>query len=750
MFHSSKSSKVTLHKKLFAPVSITSALGSGSSTEPKATIPVLLPAEPVLEAEVQAEVELQTQEQNIVSVSSNHVSSITESGSALPPAAIPPLVPSTHATTDLVKLQDNQAENKVVANSIQALPPSTPRSPFYPSSSASSSSHQSSYQSSTHRRNMSSTSTTTTQFGSPPPSYTAFVTNSLPPEAYPYHVQNQYGHTNGYRPPMGSHGFPAGNQFVNAPLNHQLIHRTGFASPSHSPSPGLQLPDLVDEVLRLRDRLNLLEEGALILPGERGRSTGRERDRRGDIGSTEERKNNKAKEVERETREAKERWEEIEKCGLGYEDFLDEFFSNNYCNWKFEKFDFEEEEIEGGLRVELGEGMEVLDQVCDVEEKSGDEYEDEEEEGGKEKEEEEEETESEEDEDEESESEDENSEEQSAEEQKISKSEDTITLLPSVFVDERTKSRLHPSHSSSSSIFSSYFPRSSAPSTPRYNQQNFQETPLKSTPVASDPPRSTQQQRDPSLPEYGCYYFVDAGSIRNITVIYPVTSLPQSMDALEEEKEVIRCVLEGWNRGNFDKYGHRPSKRAYAAIIYPDPQAPFPRKKLRVTLSFTPIYPPPSSSISPISTIQTPTNPEDITTDTSIYISTTDGCTFFSLCSNNGVMDYTKYKVKYSNQDVHERHDGILEVGRLRGALGCEVFGKKGEEVGEGKGEEKGEERREEDGTENKIGDEEEYWENEVIKDKWKDDSHDVGWGDDKKDYGLGLEDGKEIEGGWI
>lgn len=99
-------------------------------------------------------------------------------------------------------------------------------------------------------------------------------------------------------------------------------------------------------------------------------------------------------------------------------------------------------------------------------------------------------------------------------------------------------------------------------------------------------------------------------------------------------------------------------------------------------------------------------------------------------------MDYTKYKVKYSNQDVHERHDGILEVGRMRGALECEVFGKKGEERGEG------------DGTENKTGDEEEYWENEVVKDKWKDDSHDVGWGDDKKDYGLGLE--KEIEGGWI
>ncbi|TGO51461.1 hypothetical protein BOTNAR_0355g00020 [Botryotinia narcissicola] len=409
MFHSSKSSKVTLHKKLFAPVSITSALGSGSSTEPKAKIPVLLPAEPVLETEVQAEVELQTQEQNIVPVSSNPVSSITESDLALPPAAIPPLVPNTHSTTDLVELQDTKAENKVVANSIQVLPPSTPRSPFYSSSSASSSSHQPL----NHRRNMSSTSTITTQFGSPPPSYTPFVTNSLPPQAYPYHLHNQYCHTNGYRSPMGSHGFPAGNQFLNSPLIHQLIHRTGFISPSPSPSPGLQLPDLVDEVLRLRDRLNLLEGGALTLPGERGRSTGRERYSRGDIGSIEERKNKKAKEVERETREAKERWEEIEKCGLGYEDFFDEFFGNDYSDWKIEKFCFEEEEIEGDLRVELGGGMEVVDEVCDVEDKSGDEYKDEED--GEE------ETESEEDQDEESEieSEEESSEEQSAEDEKI-------------------------------------------------------------------------------------------------------------------------------------------------------------------------------------------------------------------------------------------------------------------------------------------------------------------------------------------
>ncbi|TGO51723.1 hypothetical protein BCON_0155g00060 [Botryotinia convoluta] len=750
MFHSSKSSKVTLHKKLFAPVSITSALGSGSSTEPKATIPVLLPAEPVLETEVQAEVQIQTQEQDIVSVSSNPVSSTTKSDSALPPAAVPTPVPNTHSTIDTVELQDTETENKVVANSIQVLPPSPPRSPFYPSSS----SHQSSHQSSTHRRNMSSTSATTTKFGSPPPSYTPFVTNSLPSQAYPYHVQNRYGHTNGYRHPNGnvySNGFPAGNQYVNAPLNHQVIHRTGFASPSPSPSPGLQLPDLVDEVLRLRDRLNLLEGGALALPGERGsRERGRGKGRRGDIEIDEERKNKKAKEIERETREAIERWEEIEKCGLGYEDFLDEFFGNDYNDWKIEKFEFEEEgEVEGGLNLKLesGRGMEFVDEVCDVEEKGRDEYEDEDDEEEEGKEDEEEETESEEDEDEESESEEESSEEQSAEEEKTPKPEDTITLLPSVFVDERTKSRFHPPYSSSSSTFSSYFPRSSAPSTPPYNQQKFQEIPLKSTPAVPDPPRIVQRQHpDPSLPGFGCHYFVDAGSIQNITVIYPVTSLPQSMDDLKEEKEVVRCVLEGWNKGIIDKYGHRPSKRAYAAIIYPDPQAPLPRKKLRIALSFTPIYPPTSSSTSPIPTTQTPTNPEDITTDTSIYISTTNGCTSFSLSNNNGVMDYTKYKVKYSNQDVHERHDGILEVGRLRGALGCEVFEKQDHDRGKGKG---GEEV-EGDGTENKIGDEEEQWENEVVKDKWKDDNHGVGWGDGDDKKGYALKDEKEMEGGWI
>ncbi|TGO30438.1 hypothetical protein BPAE_0005g00320 [Botrytis paeoniae] len=744
MFHSSKSSKVTLHKKLFAPVSITSALGSGSSTELRATIPVLLPAEPVVETEVQAEVEIQTQEQNIVSVSSNLVSSIKKSDSALPPAAVPTPVPDTHAAQDTVESQHTRAENKVVENSIQVLPPSPPRPPFYPSSSASSSSHQSSHQSSTHRRNMSSTSTTTTKFGSPPPSYTPFVTNSLPPQAYPYHVQTQYGHTNGYRYPnenMYSNGFPAGNQYVNAPLNHQHIHRTGFASPSPSPSPGLQLPDLVDEVLRLRDRLNLLEGGALALPGERGsRERGRGRDRRGDVENDEERKNKKAKEIERETKEAKERWEEIEKCGLGYEDFLDEFFGHDYSDWKIEKFEFEEGEIEGGLQVELG-GVELVDEVCGAEEKGRDEYEDEdeeeEEEEGKENEEEDEEETESEDEDEESESQ-----EKTPEEEKTPKPEDTITLLPSVFIDERSKSRLHSSYSSSSSTFSSYFPRSSAPSTPQYHQQKFQEIPLKSTPVAPDPPRIVQRQHPgPSLPEFGCHYFVDAGPIRNITVIYPVTSLPQSMDDLEEDKEIIRCVLEGWNKGNIDKYGHRPSKRAYAAIIYPDPQAPLPRKKLRIALSFTPIYPPTSSSTSRIPTTQTPTNPEDITTDTSIYISTTNGCTSFSLSNNHGVMDYTKYKVKYSNQDVHERHDGILEVGRLREALGCEVFGKKGQEGGEGKG-------GEGDGIEIKKEDEEEQWENEVVKDKCKDDSHEVGWGDDKKGYSL--EDEKEMEGGWI
>lgn len=107
-------------------------------------------------------------------------------------------------------------------------------------------------------------------------------------------------------------------------------------------------------------------------------------------------------------------------------------------------------------------------------------------------------------------------------------------------------------------------------------------------------------------------------------------------------------------------------------------------------------------------------------------------------------MDSTKYKVKYSNQDVHERHDGILEVGRMRGALGCEVFGKQDHEREKGIQEEGGEE----DSMENEIGDEEQHWENEVVRDKWKDDGHEVGWGDDKKSYEL--ENGEEIEGGWI
>ncbi|KAM0129027.1 hypothetical protein ACHAP3_007979 [Botrytis cinerea] len=746
MFHSSKSSKATLHKKLFAPVSITSALGSGSSTEPKATIPVLLSEEPVLETEVQAEV--QTQEQNIVSVSTDSVSSITQSDSALSPAAISTPVPSapvpnTRSIANSVEPQDTQPEIKLDPNNIQVLPPSPPRSPFHPPSSASSSSHQSSHQSPSHRRNMSSTSTTTTQFGSPPPSYTPFVTPSLSPQAYPYHVQNQFGHANGYRyanENMYSSGFSAGNQFVNAPLNHQHIHRTRYASPS--PSPGLQLPDLVDEVLRLRDRLNLLEGGSLSLPGERGgsRERVRGRDRRGDIESSEDRASKKAKEIERETKEAKERWEEIEKCGLGYEDFLDEFFGNDCNDWKIEKFECgkEEGQVEKGLHLELGGGVELVDDVCDDEEKGRHEYEDEDDEEGKE--EEEEKTESEDEEEKESE------EEENKEEEENENPEDTTTLLPSVFVDERAKSRLHPPYSSSSSTFSAYFPRSSAPSTPQYSQQRFVETPPKSAPICPDPPQTfRRQQPDPSLPEFGCHYLITAGSIQNITVIYPAPSLPQSMNALEEEKEVIRCVLERWNKGIIDKYGHCPSKRAYAAIIYPDPQAPLPRKKLRIALSFTPIYPPTSSgSTSPIPITQTPTNPEDITTDASIYVSTTKGSTSFSLSNNNGVMDSTKYKVKYSNQDVHERHDGILEVGRMRGALGCEVFGKQDHEREKGIQEEGGEE----DSMENEIGDEEQHWENEVVRDKWKDDGHEVGWGDDKKSYEL--ENGEEIEGGWI
>ncbi|TEY54799.1 hypothetical protein BOTCAL_0237g00010 [Botryotinia calthae] len=743
MFHSSKSSKVALHKKLFAPVSITSALGSGSSTEPKATIPVLLSEEPVLETEVQAEV--QTQEQNIVSVSSDPVSSITQSDSALSPAAISAPVANTRSIANSIEPQDNHPEIKLDPNNIQVLPPSPPRSPFYPSAPASSSSHQSSHQSPSHRRNMSSTSTTATQFGSPPPSYTPFVTPSLTPQAYPYHMQNQYGHASGYRyanENMYSNGFPAGNHFVNTPLNHQHIRRTGYASPSPSPSPGLQLPDLVDEVLRLRDRLNLLEGGSLSFPGERGgRERVRRRDRRGNIENNEEKANQKAKEIDRETKEAKERWEEIEKCGLGYEDFLDEFYGNDCNDWKIEKFEFEEEgQVEEGLFLKLGGAIELVDDVCDDEEKGRHEYEDEDDEEGKEEDEEEEE------EEEEEESESEKDDEEESKSESEEEEEGTITLLPSVFVDERTKSRLHPPYSSSSSTFSACFPRSSAPSTPQYNKQKFVETPLRSAPIFPDPPRTFQrQQPDPSLPEFGCHYLITAGSIQNITVIYPVPSLPQSMNALEEEKEVIRCVLEGWNRGIIDKYGHCPSKRAYAAIIYPDPQAPLPRKKLRIALSFTPIYPPTSSRCtSPISITQTPTDPEDITTDASIYISTTKGSTSFSLGNNNGVMDYTKYKVKYSNQDVHERHDGVLEVGRMRGALRCEVFGKRDQEGGKGKQEERGEG----DGIENEIEDEEDYWENEVIKDKWKDDGHEVGWGDDKKSYEL--ENGEEMEGGWI
>lgn len=410
---------------------------------------------------------------------------------------------------------------------------------------------------------------------------------------------------------MYSSGFSAGNQFVNAPLNHQHIYRTRYASPS--PSPGLQLPDLVDEVLRLRDRLNLLEGGSLSLPGERGgsRERVRGRDRRGDIESSEDRASKKAKEIERETREAKERWEEIEKCGLGYEDFLDEFFGNDYNDWKFEKFEFEKEEgqveegqVEEGLYLELGGGVELVDDVCDDEEKGMHEYEDEDDEEGKE--EEEEKTESEDEEEKESE------EEENKEEEENENPEDTTTLLPSVFVDERAKSRLHPPYSSSSSTFSAYFPRSSAPSTPQYSQQRFVETPPKSAPICPDPPQTfRRQQPDPSLPEFGCHYLITAGSIQNITVIYPAPSLPQSMNALEEEKEVIRCVLERWNKGIIvsfpicfgilgtrdfvlqlllfplfklyqhestiktkantmclqDKYGHCPSKRAYAAII---------------------------------------------------------------------------------------------------------------------------------------------------------------------------------------
>lgn len=113
-------------------------------------------------------------------------------------------------------------------------------------------------------------------------------------------------------------------------------------------------------------------------------------------------------------------------------------------------------------------------------------------------------------------------------------------------------------------------------------------------------------------------------------------------------------------------------------------------------------------------------------------------------------MDYTKYKVKYSNQEIHERHDGILEVGRLRGALKCEVFGKQGKESGK----EINKEKEEGYSTENRTAGKEEYWETEVVKDKWKGNSQGVKWGEGSKVYklekGAGIEIEQEIEGGWI
>ncbi|KAJ8065805.1 hypothetical protein OCU04_006468 [Sclerotinia nivalis] len=206
------------------------------------------------------------------------------------------------------------------------------------------------------------------------------------------------------------------------------------------------------------------------------------------------------------------------------------------------------------------------------------------------------------------------------------------------------------------------------------------------------------------------------------------------MDALKEEKETIRSVLEGWNRGVVDKYGIRPTKRAHAAIIYPEPQAPLPHKKLRIALSFTPIYPSPSSTAFSNPIYQTPKNPEDITTDTNIYISIANDSSF-SQSGSKGVMDYTRYKVKYGNQEVHERHDGILEVGRLRAALGCEIFKQEGDGRGDG----------------------EKQWGNGAVQLTWNDGKNDESkWDDEKK--GSELERGvqvlvdtkEDIEGGWI
>ncbi|KAJ8065804.1 hypothetical protein OCU04_006467 [Sclerotinia nivalis] len=275
MFQSSKHSKITLHKKLFAPVSITSAIGS--STEPKATIPVLLPPEPDLEVEAQTEPQAQTQGLNVLAQSSNIISSTPKSDLAAPSASIPIPTPTANITLQpnhhLTEPQAIQLQPQPNSNNIQVLPPSPPRSPFYSASSSSSTGTSSSQQISNHTRNFSSTSATTSNFGSPPPSYTRFVTPSLSPQAHGYRFgdSNTYGNANGYE-----YGYRNGNQYANANAN-QYGYGSGYPSPSVSRSPNLQLLDLVDEVLRLRDRLNFLESGSLS--NERGdnRSGGRDR-----------------------------------------------------------------------------------------------------------------------------------------------------------------------------------------------------------------------------------------------------------------------------------------------------------------------------------------------------------------------------------------------------------------------------------------------------------------------------------------
>ncbi|APA10712.1 predicted protein [Sclerotinia sclerotiorum 1980 UF-70] len=695
MFQSSKHSKITLHKKLFAPVSITSARGSSSSTEPKATIPVLLPPEPDLEVEAQTKPQAQALELGAYAQSSNITSSTPKPDLAASLAAAPittpiqnvTLQPNHHSTEPETNQSRAQPQPQPNSNNIQVLPPNPnpPRSPFYSASSSTSIGTSSSQQMSNHTRNFSSTSTITSNFGSPPPSYTPFVTPSLSPQAHGYRFGdgNAYGNTNGY-----GYRYRTGT-YTNARSN-QYGHGSGYPSPSISRSPSLQLPDLVDEVLRLRDRLNFLESGSLS--NERGSNRGNSRTRsaaRGGPTFEEERKEENAKEsenqreeeIEGETKRARERWEEIEKFGLGYEDFLEEFY--RYDDEKEVLLELNEESFGKQLGLELKFGEEkTCGDILRGRESDGSEEGDDREPRG-----------------------------------------EIVTLAPSVFVDEG-------SHTPFGARSSSPFP---------YSLGFHSNTSSSASPISSLREKDSTKESQLLLPKSGCHYFITAGFIQNITIIYPVSSLSHNMDALKGEKEIIRSALEGWNRGAVDKYGIHPTKRAYAAIIYPEPQAPLPRKKLRIALSFTPIYPSQSSSTSSNPIHQTPTNPEDIITDANIYISTVNDSSTFSQNDSRGVMDYKRYKVKYGNQEVHERHDGILEVGRLRAALGCEVFKMEGSERENGR--EEGEER----------------WEKEEVQLIWKDDGNDESkWEDEKK--GSKLERGVQvlidtngdIEGGWI